>query len=187
MKKSSNQETSQSRGRNIALGAAFGLLIGGGLDMVLGDTGWGLVIGILIGALIGYWIKFPLPAMQYPPHVIRQIILSVFLFIASFLISQWLLNQKIGQSYQVLIAIIPALPAAWLAYSIASAIAQLDELQRSIQLEAIGIGFGGSVVITLTYALLVQVGVPQVSWMFIPLLMVLLWGLGKLWTMWKYR
>ena len=155
--------------------------------MVLGDTGWGLVIGILIGALIGYWIKFPLPAMQYPPHVIRQIFLSVFLFIASFLGSQWLLNQKIDQSYQVLIAIIPALPAAWLAYSIASAIVQLDELQRRIQLEAIGIGFGGSVVITLTYALLVQVGVPQVSWMFIPLLMVLLWGLGKLWTMWKYR
>ena len=39
MKNSASQNLSQSRGRNIALGAAFGLLIGGGLDLILGDTG----------------------------------------------------------------------------------------------------------------------------------------------------
>ncbi|MGW8145052.1 MAG: hypothetical protein ACWGN2_11705, partial [Anaerolineales bacterium] len=93
----------------------------------------------------------------------------------------------INQTYQTLVALAPALPAVWLAYTIGSAIAQLDELQRRIQLEAIGIGFGGSVVVTLTYALLVQVGVPQISWMFVPLLMLLFWAIGKLWTMWKYR
>lgn len=187
MKNSTNQNTSQSRGRNIALGAAFGLIIGGGLDMIFGDTGWGLVIGILLGALLGYWIKFPLPAMRYPAHVIPQIIISAVLFFIIFLGSQWMLNQEFTQPYQYLIAVAPAVPAAWLAYSIASAISQLDELQRRIQLEAIGIGFGGSVLISITYALLAQVGVPQISWMFVPLLMVLLWGIGKLWTMWKYR
>lgn len=188
MKKSTNQEPTQSRGRNIALGAAFGLLIGGGLDiMIFSDTGWGLVIGILLGALIGYWIKFPLPAMQYPPHIIRRIFLSAVLFFAFLFGSQWLLDQDVGKPYQILIALAPSIPTVLLALSIGSAIAQLDELQRRIQLEAIGIGFGGSVVITFSYALLVQVGVPQVSWMFVPLLMVLLWGIGKLWTMWKYR
>ena len=187
MKDSINQNTSQSRGRNIALGAAFGLLIGGGLDLILGDTGWGLAIGIILGAFLGYWIKFPLPVMQYPAHVIRQIFISAFLFFIILLGSQWLLNQGISLSYQYLVAAAPAVPAIWLAYSIGSAIAQLDELQRRIQLEAIGIGFAGSVVITLIYALLVQVGIPQISWMFIPLLMLLLWAMGKLWTMWKYR
>jgi len=44
----------------------------------------------------------------------------------------------------------------------------IDELRRRIQLEAIGIAFGGSVIITLSYALLVQVGVPQVSCIFVP-------------------
>ena len=77
--------------------------------------------------------------------------------------SQWLLNQDTSQSYKNLIALAPAVPAVWLAISIASAIAQLDELQRRIQLEAIGIAIGGSVIITLTYALLVQVDVPQIS------------------------
>jgi hypothetical protein len=188
MKKSTSQEPTQSRGRNIALGAAFGLLIGGGLDiMILGDTGWGLVIGILLGALIGYWVKFPLPTMQYPPHVIRRIVLSAVLFFAFLFGSQWLLDKDVGQPYQILIALAPSIPAVLLALSIGSAIAQLDELQRRIQLEAIGIGFGGAVIVTFSYALLVQVGFPQVNWMFVPLLMVLLWGLGKLWTMWKYR
>jgi hypothetical protein len=187
MKNSKSEDTSQSRGRNIALGAAFGLIIGGGLDMVLGDSGWGLAIGILLGALAGYWLKIPLPVMQYPPYVIRRIVLSVVFFFFFLFGSQWLLNQEIGESYQILIAFAPSIPAALLGLSIASAIAQLDELQRRIQLEAIGIAFGGAVIITFSYALLIQVGVPQVSWMFVPLLMVLLWGIGKLWTMWKYR
>ena len=101
--------------------------------------------------------------------------------------SQWFLNQEIGETYQVLFALAPTIPAIFLGLSIASAIAQLDELQRRIQLEAIGIAFGGSVIIVFSYASLVQVGFPEVSWMFVPLLMLLLWAIGKLWTMWKYR
>jgi hypothetical protein len=187
MKQSADQDPARTRGRNIALGAGFGLLIGGGIDLIFGDSGWGIVLGIIIGAIAGYWIKFPLPVMQYPPHVMRIIFLSASVFFVTLIGSQWLLNQEIGQPYQIIIALTPAIPGVWLTFSIGSAIAQLDELQRRIQLEAIGIGFGGSVIITLTYALLAQVGIPQISWMFVPLLMVLLWGVGKLWTMWKYR
>lgn len=187
MKNSTSKEGSQSRGRNIALGAAFGLLIGGGLDWILGDSGWGLVIGILLGALVGYRVKFPLPVMQYPVYVIRRIVLSAVLFFVFLFGAQWLLNQEIGEDYQVLIVLVPTIPAILLGLSIASAIAQLDELQRRIQLEGIGIAFGGSVIIMFGYASLVQVGFPEVNWMFVPLLMLLLWGIGKLWTMWKYR
>jgi hypothetical protein len=187
MKNSSSKEQSQSRGRNIALGAAFGLLIGGGLDWILGDSGWGFVIGILLGAFAGYWIKFPLPAMQYPAYIVRRIVLSAVIFFVFLFGSQWLLNQEIGETYQILVALVPTIPAIFFGLSIASAIAQLDELQRRIQLEAIGIAFGGSLIIIFSYASLVQVGFPEVSWMFVPLLMLLLWALGKLWTMWKYR
>ncbi len=187
IKNSSSNETSQSRSRNIALGAAFGLGIGGGIDMLTADTGWGLVIGILAGALVGYFVKFPLPVMEYPAHIIWRIVVSAVLFLGSLFLSQWLLDQELERPYQVLAAVLPALPGAFLAYSIGSAIAQLDELQRRIQLEAIGIGFGASLIFTLTYALLVQSGIPQVSWMFVPLLLVLMWGLGKLWTVWEYR
>lgn len=187
MKKSGTNESGQSRSRNIALGAAMGLVIGGGIDMLTSDSGWGLVIGILVGALVGYFVKFPLPAMEYPAYIIRRILVSAVLFLGLLFLSQWLLDQDLDQPYQVIAVLLPAVPGAYLAYSIGSAIAQLDELQRRIQLEAIGIGFGASVIAAFTYALLVQVGIPQVSWMLVPLVMILLWGVGKLWTMWKYR
>jgi len=99
----------------------------------------------------------------------------------------WMLDNEIGQDYQLLIALAPAIPGILFALSIGSAIASLDELQRRIQLEAIGIGSGASIIITLIYALLVEAGFPQVSWMFVPLLMILMWLAGKLWTVWKYR
>jgi len=187
MNKTSSDDARGSRSRNIALGAALGLVIGGGLDLLLGDSGWGLVIGILLGAIIGYFVKFSLPLMEYPGYIIRRMVISVVLFLGAIFLSQWLLNQDLEPTYQYLSAVLPAIAGLFLAFSIGSAIAQLDELQRRIQLEAIGIGFGASVLVTMTYAMLVQVGFPQVSWSLVPLLLVLMWGLGKIWTIWKYR
>jgi hypothetical protein len=187
MKQPANQQTSSERGRNIALGAALGLVIGGGLDYFFGDTGWGMVIGILVGALVGYWVKFPLPRMEYPAYIVRRMFVSGVFFMATLLAVIWMINNKIGLEYKLLISLAPAIPAILFALSIGSAISQLDELQRRIQLEAIGIGFGASVIVALIYALLVAAGLPQVSWMFAPLIMVLMWGAGKMWTMWKYR
>lgn len=160
------------------------MVVGGGLDYFLGDSGWGLVIGILLGAFVGYWVKFPLPRMEYPAYIVRRILISGLLFMAILLASLWMLNNEVGQEYQLLIALAPSIPGVLFALSIGSAIAQLDELQRRIQLEAIGIAFGGSIVISLSYALLVAAGFPQVSWMFVPLMMIMLWSVGKLW---KYR
>jgi hypothetical protein len=112
MKHSVDQDQVQTRGRNIALGAGLGLLIGGGLDLILGDGGWGIAIGILIGAIAGYWINFPLPVMQYPPQIIRQIFLAAVIFFVFLFGSQWLLDQDFSQSYNFLIAVAPAVPAA---------------------------------------------------------------------------
>jgi hypothetical protein len=187
MKIPPDREASSDRGRNIALGAAIGLVIGGGIDYFLGDTGWGLVIGILLGAFAGYWVKFPLPRMEYPAYIVRRMVISGILFVAILLVSIWMLNNAIGQEYQLWIALAPTIPGILLALSIGSAIAQLDELQRRIQLEAIGIAFGGSIILSLSYALLVLAGIPQASWVFVPLIMMVLWLMGKLWTMWKYR
>lgn len=187
MKKPANQGVSENRRRNIALGAGFGLIIGGAADMLFGDTGWGLVIGILLGAILGYWIDFNLPTMEYPSNVVRRMILAGLLFFASLWGVQWLLSREINSPYNILIALIPLIPGVLFAISIGSAIAQLDELQRRIQLEAIAIGSGAAIILSLIYALLVEVGVPQISWMYVPVILVLLWGVGKIWTIWKYR
>jgi hypothetical protein len=187
MKKPVNEGFTENRRRNIALGAAIGLVIGGAADMLLGDSGWGLVIGILLGALIGYWVNFNLPVMEYPPHIMRRVIISGVLFFAALFATPWLFDREISSQYQILIAFVPAIPGMLFIISIGSAISQLDEMQRRIQLEAISIGFGAAVILFMTYALLVEVGFPEISWMFVPLILVALWGIGKIWTIWKYR
>lgn len=187
MKNTGTDDVRQSKSRNIALGAALGLVIGGFIDMLTNDTGWGLVIGILAGAVIGYFVKFPLPVMEYRQGAMQRIMFSAIGFLGALFLSQWLLDLDLARPYVLAAAVLPALPGAFLAVAIGSAISGLDELQRRIQLEAIGIGFGASILTFMTYALLVQVGVPRVSFMFVPVVMILLWGVGKLWTMWKYR
>ena len=64
---------------------------------------------------------------------------------------------------------------------------RLDELQRRIQVEAIAIGFAITALITLSYGLLGLVDIPQPNLLYVSFIMVVSWGLGKLWTMWKYR
>lgn len=187
MKKPADQELIENRRRNIALGAAIGMVVGGAVDMLFGDSGWGLVIGIFLGAIIGYRVNFNLPMMEYPPYVVRRMILTGVLFFASLWAVQWLLGREISSNYQVMIALIPVIPGVLFAISIGSAISQLDELQRRIQLEAIAIGSGAGIILSLTYALLVEVGVQQISWLYVPVIQVFLWFVGKIWTIWKYR
>lgn len=187
MKKPADQDFTNNRRRNIAFGAAIGLVIGGAADMLFGDTGWGLAIGIVVGAIAGYWINFDLPRMEYPPHVVRRMVISGVLFFAALLAAYWLLNRDLSAPYQYIVALLPAIPGGLLAISIGSAISSLDELQRRIQLEAIAIGFGISIVVSMTYALLVIVGAPLISWTYLPVILVFFWLIGKLWTVWKYR
>ena len=66
-------------------------------------------------------------------------------------------------------------------------IASLDELQRRIQTEAIAIGFAGTAIVVGGYALLQFAGYAQVNVGVVILIMSLMWLVGKLWTLWRYR
>jgi hypothetical protein len=54
----------------------------------------------------------------------------------------------------------------------------VDELQRRIQLEAIGLSFAATGILTFAYGFLEDVGFPRLSFIWILPLMVMLWGLG---------
>jgi hypothetical protein len=141
-----------------------------------------------IGAAVGYWRFRDTPiGMRYPAHIVRQLILSGVLYLVTLIGALYLLENELGQDVQIIIVLVPAIPGIWFLVSLGRAIASLDELQRRIQLEAIAIGFGISGMFALTYGLLGMVGVPQTSWMYVPVVMVFGWFLGKLWTLWRYR
>ncbi len=88
---------------------------------------------------------------------------------------------------RILLSLAPVIPGIFFVVSIGAAINRLDEMQREIQVEALAISFAGTALVAFSYSLLGLAGVRQANWIFVPLVMVVFWLVGKLWTMWRYR
>jgi hypothetical protein len=169
-----------------------GALAGGMLGLAFGfgfDYWWlGLVAGILFGVAVGFRLgRLPIK-MRFPMYITRRILLAGAFCMLTSLVFALLLDRDLTQTQFILAAIIPIL--AWLLFviSIGTAIASLDELQRRIQTEAIAIGFAGTVFVCGGYGLLgLAKIVPALNLGWVIFVMVLMWFLGKMWTLWRYR
>jgi hypothetical protein len=185
------QETRSKSGINIGAGAGVGVVLGAAFADLLSDSSLVGIIGMILGAMIGAAIGsryFPqIHLMEYPKGVVRRLVISGALFVIVLLTSIYFNTEEIGQSLQIILALAPAIPGLFFIVSIGYAISRLDDLQRKIQVEAIAIGFGITILITMTYGLLAQAGLPQANWLIVTVIMVLSWLAGKLWIMWKYR
>ena len=82
--------------------------------------------------------------------------LLVGLFLAARLSLEWLTIPSAGR---VLIALAPLPPLVWLLIAFSRDLANADELERRIQLEALGLAFPVALVVVMTVGLL-QVAVP---------------------------
>ena len=165
-------------------GAALGLLYSAGFEL---GVVVGLVAGTLFGVAIGFRIIRRPPKMRYPMYLLRRTLLAAsFLFLVSYVYSN-LLDQELNQSQAFLATLLPW--AGWIALvvSIGAMIASLDELQRRIQTEAIAIGFAGTAIVVGGYSLLQFAGFAEINVGVVILIMSLMWLLGKLWTLWKYK
>lgn len=81
-------------------------------------------------------------------------------------------------AWRIPVALLPVIPAIVLILVFVRHLRRMDELQRSIQLEALAIGFGGTAVLTFGYGFLQGVGFPLLNWTFVFPLMIGLWGIG---------
>lgn len=189
MKKASDGESLDKAraARNSAIGFVLGMLLGGLVDSFTGDYGLATIAGMILGALIGYRSAARLDLMEYPPHVIRYLVISGALFFASLLAAFYLIDQQRADSSNMAIALFPSLLGALFVLTLGYAISTLDELQRRIQLEAMAVGFGITAVIVLTVGLFGLTGVSQPDWMLLVPIMAVAWLVGKLWTRWRYR
>lgn len=183
------QSNRENRGglRNMTAGILLGLAIGAVLGLIEGDLLSGLGFGLVIGLALGVAFERRGNFMQYPPYIVRRMLVSVGLFVLAVLASQRLLEESLSRPLEMAVALAPALAFLLLVLSVATAIASLDELQRRIQTEAIAIGFGFTALVVMTYGMLGLVGLAQPNWVFVTLPLVVGWGLGKVWTLWKYR
>lgn len=82
-------------------------------------------------------------------------------------ISIFIINGHPHTAWRVPLALAPVIPVAFALWAFVRFLGRMDELQRRIQLEALGIAFGGSGLLTFSYGFLEGVGFPHISWIII--------------------
>jgi len=187
MKENSQTVLSAEMRKNLIAGALAGGMLGMAFGIGLGNLLIGLAVGILLGLAIGYRLtRMPLK-MRYPIYMTRRMLLTGALTMLVTLGYATLLDLGLTQTQLILSALVPTAAGTAFIVTIGMSIASLDELQRRIQTEAIAIGFAGTAILCLGYTLVGLAGVPPVSWGYVIVVMLFMWLVGKLWTMWRYR
>ncbi|HEY1011096.1 MAG TPA: hypothetical protein VGE07_00230 [Herpetosiphonaceae bacterium] len=116
-----------------------------------------------------------------------ELMLVIAAYAVALIVSNVLLRIFPESGLRVPLALLPMIPACAIPFVIVRLLARIDELQRRIQLEALGFAFAGTAVLTFAYGFLETAGFPRLSWFFIWPLMAGLWGAGCLWANRRYR
>ncbi len=85
------------------------------------------------------------------------------------------------------LALLPIVPAFAMCWIVLRQLRRVDELQRRIQLEAMGFAFAGTALITFSYGFLEIAGYNRLSMFFIWPLMAILWIAGTIIGNRRYR
>jgi hypothetical protein len=89
------------------------------------------------------------------------------------------LMRGLGESpWKILAALLPIIPIAMGLVTFLHFFKKMDELQKRIQLDALAFSFGATGLLTFTYGLLQNAGLPQISFIAVFPIMLALWGLG---------
>ncbi len=79
---------------------------------------------------------------------------------------------------EVLLSVLPMLPALFICWVVETGIRDMDELQRKVQFEALALAFAGTALITFIYGFLEGAGFPKLSMFVVWPLMAGLWVIG---------
>lgn len=187
-KNNSSDEKRRNMISGLAIGAALGMVFWSALDDLL-PFPFDLILGMGTGLAAGYrWGRQPpTMLMRYPPGVMRRVLISGALFILGFFGYLYLLDLDLTRIQKLLSSLLAILPALAFMFMIAYAIGKLDEMQRRIQTEGIAIAFAGTAIVVIVYVFLGLAGVPSPNWGLLPVIMMTMWLIGKLWTLWRYK
>ena len=86
-----------------------------------------------------------------------------------------------------LIALGPMIPAAAAAWVVLRELRRMDELQRRIQLEALGFSFAGTAILTFSYGFLEGLGYPKLSMFAVWPILAVLWAVGLVLARRRYQ
>lgn len=190
-----NNETKSEYRKNLGTGLGFGLALGIVFNSILDGllpSPFHILVGIITGLVIGYLIGTRSAmlsgeiAMRYPTYISRRILLTGAFFILGMYGYVYLLDLGLSSAQKMWSSLLAIIPSILFVLVVAYGIAHLDEMQRRIQVEGIAIAFAGTVIVASIFTFLGMAGVQSPGWSVLILVMVLMWVVGKLWTMWRY-
>lgn len=109
----------------------------------------------------------------------RRIAVLMTTYVVLIAVAMPVVNVAESQPVRYAAALVPMVPLAFLPAAMIRHLADLDELQRRIQLEALAIGFAGGSFLTFSYGFLQNAGAPAVSWHFVWPVYALCWIAGN--------
>ena len=98
-----------------------------------------------------------------------------------------LTHVSVARPWRDLVALSPMLSAAAMAWVILRELRRMDELQRCIQLEALGFSFAGAAVLTFSYGFLEGLGYPKLSMFTVWPILAVLWVVGLVLARRRYQ
>lgn len=118
----------------------------------------------------------------------KEFFISIIAYVIILIGSGITLKQfELPQVWQVVIALLPVIPIAFVIISITRALRDSDELQQKVQYNAIMFSAVSTGLVTFSYGLLENVGFPSFPTIWVLPMMFMLWGfsLGYFWK--KYQ
>lgn len=118
-----------------------------------------------------------------------RLLLALGSYAALLLVSIWWLGTEAlsDSPWRIVVALLPVPAAAWALWDFVERVRSLDELLRRIHLEALAIGFGGTLLVVFSWGFLEGVGIEPLSGFVVFGILMVLYGLGLLWAQRRYR
>ena len=116
-----------------------------------------------------------------------QFAFAVLAFLMILVGSVTVLQANGALTWRYLIAAAPAVPAGLVIWLFVRALSRLDEVQKRVQVQALGFSLAATALLTFGYGFLEGIGWPAMNGTLILPLMALLWGVGMIAIALRYR
>jgi hypothetical protein len=127
---------------------------------------------------------FPMQRKQYVKELAAALVAYGVVLFGSI---ELLTHVQVARPWRDLVALSPMLPAAAMAWVMLRDLRRMDELQRRIQLEALGFSFAGTALLTFSYGFLEGLGYARLSMFTVWPVLAVLWIVGLVMARRRYQ
>jgi multisubunit Na+/H+ antiporter MnhF subunit len=119
---------------------------------------------------------------------VRPCLLAFAAYVVTLVVSLRLLADGVeGRATELAVSLSPVIPVIALCICIVRLIRGMDEMQRTVQFEALSLSFAATALVTFSYGFLENVGFPKLSLFIVLPLMCGFWALGTVVAQLRYR